>query len=255
MEEKSNLSAVFWLGTTIMLFLAFGLIFLFLFYQNRLVKLKEKEAKSILKVALESEKQERQRIASDLHDSVQGDLNAIRNYFLLLVRSIPDYDDQELLDAIKNALEQTAENTRQISYKLMPPLLERAGFIISVTEYLEHLSKATGKSFSMQSNPDSLPLSLDVSYELFRIVQELTQNMLKYGAIQECRLFAYADEGAIHIEIVDDGTPYNFKDSLARSKGLGLRSISSRLAFIGAELIQREVAFGNHLEICLKIKP
>lgn len=254
MEKESNLSAAFWLGTSIMIFLAFGLIFLFLFYQNHFVRAKRKEAEALLKVALESEKRERKRIASDLHDSVQGDLNVIRNYFLLLARSIPDYENKQLLEAIRNALSQTVENTQQISYKLMPPLLESKGFVAAVSGHFERLSKATGKSFIVQPSGASLSLAPDAAYELFRIVQELSQNMLKYGKVSECRLLAFEDAQGIRIEIFDDGAAFNFKESLGRSQGLGLRSIHTRLAFIGAELIQEEAASGNHFTIHIKTK-
>jgi signal transduction histidine kinase len=84
MEGASEIKTVFWIGTFVMLFLAFGLLAMVLFYQRHFAKMKQKETELLLKTALESEKQERQRIAKDLHDSVQGDLNAIRNYFLLL---------------------------------------------------------------------------------------------------------------------------------------------------------------------------
>ena len=48
-----------------------------------MAKIKKKEAELLLKTALKSEKKERKRIAKDLHDAIQSDLNAIRNYVVL----------------------------------------------------------------------------------------------------------------------------------------------------------------------------
>ena len=84
MEGKNDINSIFWIGTFIMLFLAFGLLYMAAFYQRHFAKMRQKETEALLKTALESEKNERQRIAKDLHDSVQGDLSAVRNYVALL---------------------------------------------------------------------------------------------------------------------------------------------------------------------------
>lgn len=252
MEGKNDINSIFWIGTFIMLFLAFGLLYMAAFYQRHFAKMRQKETETLLKTALESEKNERQRIAKDLHDSVQGDLSAVRNYVALLSKKTTDLETKNLLDIIAGALEQTAENTRLISYKLMPPLLETSGFTAAVLEYFDRLTHSYGKKFTINASLSESLISTQVAYELFRIVEELTQNMLKYGEISECSLFLYKNEVEICVEIKDDGIPFNFKNSYSQSKGSGLHNIKSRLASINAELAQRETAIGNHFVISLK---
>lgn len=254
MESKSEIISVFWIGTIVMLFLAFGLLFLAIFYQKRLANVKQKEAELLLKTSLESEKKERQRIAKDLHDSVQGDLGAVRNYFTLLSKQITQKETQVLLIDIKEAIEQTIENARLISYNLMPPLLEISGLNIALREYFENLSKSTGKEFSLQTDIQNEIIPKEIAYELFRIIQEFTSNMLKYGSITECKLFLYETHDLLHLEIVDDGKPFDFKVSFLQSKGAGLYNIQSRLTSIDAKLVQRNVMKGNHFVISIHKK-
>jgi signal transduction histidine kinase len=254
MESSTGIISVFWFGTVVMLILVFGLLFMATFYQRHFAKMKQKEAELLLKTALESEKKERQRIAKDLHDSVQGDISAIRNYCALLSKKVTDLPAKELVEIIKGALKQTAENTRLISYKLMPPLLETAGFCATVLDHFEKLSQSTGKLFSIKADLSELAIPVEQAYELFRVVQEFTQNMLKYGSISECKLFLYETEMGISIEIVDDGIPFDFKKSFAQSKGSGLSNIKSRLTSIDAQLIQRELVGRNHFLITLNKK-
>jgi len=135
MESENELNSIILIGTFLMLFLAFGLLFMVLFYQRHLAKLKKKETELLLKTALRSEKKERKRIAKDLHDAIQSDLNAIRNYVVLFSKKNSHTDAPELLEAIHTSLEQTIENTRLISYQLMPPLLETAGFNLALRDY------------------------------------------------------------------------------------------------------------------------
>lgn len=253
MEGTSEIKSVFWLGTSVMLFLAFALVFMVLFYQNHFVKMKRREAETLLKTALESEKEERQRIAKDLHDSVQGDLSAIRNYIVLLERISFTQPTNSLLLEVKKALEKAIANTREISNKLMPPLLETAGFSAALRDYLEQLTVLSGKEFKLTTDFADVPISSDYSYELFRIVQEFCQNMLKHGQISQVLIALYPTTEGLSLEIIDDGVPFDFKTAYQQSKGSGLYNIQSRVNSIKAVLIQREVTVGNHFVIHLKL--
>jgi signal transduction histidine kinase len=93
---ESELKSIFFIGTFLMLFLAFGFLFMVLFYQRHLAKIKKKETELLLKTALKSEKKERKRIAKDIHDAIQSDLNAIRNYVLLFAKKNRNTETPEL---------------------------------------------------------------------------------------------------------------------------------------------------------------
>ncbi|WP_300567830.1 histidine kinase [Flavobacterium sp.] len=243
---------MFWIGTAVMLLFAFGVLFLVLFYQNYFIKMKRKEAELLLKASLESEKQERMRIAADLHDGVSGDLNAIRNYLSILQRGEKDSEKQELFTEIKSGVEAALENTRQVSYKLMPPLLELAGFTVALQDYFERLTLSSKIYFEAVCKTDTPDFFQEVGYELFRIIQELTTNMIKYGSVSRCQVIIYSLEKEYCIEITDDGTPFDFKKHLLTSTGSGLKNISSRLKVIDANMEQQEVSEGNHFIITLK---
>ena len=88
MEGENELKSIIFIGTFLMLFLAFGLLFMVLFYQRHLAKIKKRETELLLKTALKSEKKERKRIAKDLHDAIQSDLNAIRIMLFYFLKKI-----------------------------------------------------------------------------------------------------------------------------------------------------------------------
>jgi signal transduction histidine kinase len=237
-----------------MLFLAFGLIFLVLFYQNYFSRMKRQEAEQLLLVSLETEKHERQRIAADLHDSVSGDLVAIRNYLSLLGKPGQTSADPSVFEELREGVENALENTRQVSYKLMPPLLNTMGLSAAIADYFERLSAKTAKAFHVEAAEESPNISAETSYELFRVVQELSTNMLKYGSISACRVRIEDSTATIRLDITDDGIPFDFRMSAATAKGTGLHNIESRLKVIGATLEQPAAAYGNHLAIILKKK-
>ena len=236
-----------------MLFLAFGLISLALFYKNYLARMKREEAENLLSVSLESEKNERRRIAADLHDSVSGDLVAIRNYLSILQKAGPENIDNSTLGELREGVENALHNTRQVSYKLMPPMLDTFGLAAAVTDYFERLEQKTSVEFSVESDAIN-ELSQEIAYEIFRIIQEFTTNMLKYGNASRCKLKIYELQGASFISLSDNGQPFDFHAVAAETSGTGLKNIASRLKVIGATLTQRQLEHGNDFLITLKTK-
>ncbi len=247
MEGTQDVIPIFWIGTAIMLFLTFGLIFLVVFYQGNLAKIKRAEAEQLLRVSIESEQQERMRIAADLHDGVCGDLSAIK-YYLALLEKQPA-SATEMLREIRDGIDNALDNTRMVSYKLMPPLLESLGIAAALNDNFERLSARTGAEFKVEGEWPGKPLA--VEYELFRVIQEFTTNMVKYGNISHCLVRLSADEKGSEIEIIDDGKPFDFAAMSRASHGSGLRNIASRLRAVDAKLVQIPVRSGNQFNIKL----
>ncbi len=252
MENTEEIKIAFWLGTLGMLFLAFGLLSLVLYYQNHFYKMKRKETELLLKTALETEKNERKRIAADLHDSVSGDLNAIRNYLTILQRNGSVVGNQEIFDEIRSGVEMALENTRKVSYNIMPPLLETYGLVTALTDYLDGLKKKTEIDFKVSSEQEEFKIAAPVAYELFRIIQEFTTNMIKYGKVTESIVIIALSDTFFTITLQDNGIPFNFTQLLATSKGTGVKNINSRLKIVGADFVQNETETGNSFTITLK---
>ncbi len=250
--ENNQVGSLIIIGTALIVILVLVLLFLAVFYQTYVLKMKRKEAELLLKTSLESEKNERQRIAADIHDGVSGDLNAVRNFISILMRTETDADKKEMFSEINNGVEAALENTRLVSYKLMPPLLEKAGFVPAVKDYLDRINKANEASFELNANGFTYEIPQDKAYELFRITQEFTSNMMKYGNISKCLIGlndTYEDYSLI---IEDDGIPYNFKELYASSKGAGLKNISSRIKVIEANFEQIPQEKGNKFVLSVK---
>lgn len=255
MESDKEIANFFWIGTIAMISIAFALTLIVVFYKNSLSKHKKQEAELLLQTSLISEKNERKRIAADLHDSVSSDLSAIRNYLVIILKDEKNLDRVSLFQDLKEGVDIAIENTRMVSYKLMPPLLDSLGLIEALKDYTLRLEKNTNLKFVVQSEQE-INLNLDsfVSYELYRIIQEFVTNMLKYGAIKNCIIDLKVFNSCILITLKDDGNSFDFYKELEISTGAGLHNINSRLKVLRAKMIQHEIVKGNHLEIILPIK-
>lgn len=228
------------------------LLFLAVFYQTYVLKIKRKEAELLLKTSLESEKKERQRIAADIHDGVSGDLNAVRNFIAILLRTETDEDKKEMFSEIKSGVEAALENTRLVSYKLMPPLLEKAGFLPALQDYLDRINLNNTAKFKLVNQSSGYQVPQEQAYELFRILQEFTSNMMKYGHISWCTITFSDTLENYNVTIEEDGVPYDFKELYTTSKGAGLKNISSRIKVIEAKFEQFPAEKGNKFVISVQ---
>lgn len=252
MESNTEIKLVFWIGTFLFLLIGLGLIAMALFYQNHFAKMKQKEAELLLKTALETEKNERERIAADLHDGVSGDLNAVRNFIAILNKKEASKEDKGFYNTILESVENALESTRNVSYKLMPPLLHSMGFISAIEDYLERLTKQTSINYSIVTQSDFSNLDTNHSYELYRIIQEITTNQMKYGHVSSCQITLSETSEDYRVTIEDDGIEFSFQNTFQNSKGSGLNNIQSRLKILGATLQQEPKTLGNTYIISLK---
>lgn len=249
MEKSTEINSLIFIGTGLMLTFGCVTIILALFYQGKMSRVKRMEAELMLKVSLESEKKERSRIASDIHDGISGDLNSIRNYLAILSREEISPRQENIYLQIKESIESAIENTRQVSYKLMPPLLETLGLSAALQDYFSMMSKMTGLHFSVAGTCEISDLDSGESYEVYRIIQELTTNMIKYGEISTC-LVSFENKG--EILILDDGIEFSLKENSNAACGTGIKNIFSRAKAVGAKVVQQRVSGNNNIIIYLK---
>lgn len=238
-----------------MLFLALAFLFITLVYHKKTSNLKQKEAENLLKATLETEKKERKRIASDFHDSVSGDLSAIRNYINILYQKEGKTQDKTILKEIKHSLDIMMTNVKHINYNLMPPLLDSAGLIPTLKDYAGRIQKLNNIEMSTKFRLKILNITTSDAYQLFRVIQEITSNALNHNKVNHINYEFYQKSNDIFIEISDDGYPFDFFNNLKTSNGLGLRNILSRINNINAVLKQAKTTKGNKLIIELKRKP
>lgn len=250
MEKASNINTIIYGGTAILVTLTLVLIILVLFYQNRLSKIKTIESELLLKTALDSEKKERSRIAADIHDGISGDLNAIRMYLAVLKLEDPSEKQENIYGIIEEGLRDANENINRISYSLMPPLLEQ-GLFLALEDYLKSLQLRSGVVFNITDASNNFYKGEGKAYEIYRVIQEMTTNMIKHGEVSECEI-VISNEG--NLKIIDDGIIFSFIDANLNSSGAGMKNINSRLHAINASIHQVIVEKGNQFIIRIENK-
>jgi signal transduction histidine kinase len=242
MDQNPNFILVFSLATVVMLVLAGSIILFVVFYQKRMIQeqMKRQQMESdhqqkMLQAELESQENERRRLAADLHDSIGGMLSTIRVGLITLGRSLPD---PQGMNETKQMLDETINSVRRISRDLMPSILEKFGFIYAIQELCERFQATSQIPIQFRQDGELPVIGSQRGLMIFRIVQELLNNAVKHSQATQIQVAVGIDK-QLFISVEDDGVGFDaeqMKNEKINGKGLGLYNIENRARLLGAEL-------------------
>src|ERR1700760_2005966 len=238
----SSVSLVLFFGTIGMLALTIGLIVFIIFhqrkvirYQLRLQRMEQDQQKLLLNASVRLQEEERQRIAADLHDDAGPLLATARLY---LNENLVNLDKTTQLQSIYNAkqiIDDTIQLIRNISHSLMPPTLKNFGLESAVNDLFQKISGSGSMNASSRFHDYRERLIADQELIVFRIVQELVNNILKHSNSSFIHLTqnVHGDKFFLRIHHDGKGIIQSDFDKLNKSNvGLGLKNISSRLRVV-----------------------
>ncbi|MDX1908755.1 MAG: sensor histidine kinase [Bacteroidia bacterium] len=192
----------------------------------------EKEISRIRAMVMGEEK-ERTRIAKDLHDGLGGLLSAAKLQFSALPDRVGGLNDQPAFGQGMELLDTVSQEARRIAHNLMPDILLRLGLAGALEAFCQQISESRTLRVDFEyAGPDTrLPASLELS--VYRIVQELINNILKHAGATEALVQVLRDEQVLSITVEDNGQGFAASQE---APGIGLDSIRSRLAFLGGKM-------------------
>jgi signal transduction histidine kinase len=229
-------------GTVAMLLLSVAIIMFMVFYQKKMIQEQMKHQQleldyqqKMMEAALESQENERRRVAGDLHDSIGGMLSTIRVGLSTLARQIPD---PESIEQPKQMLDDTIASVRQISRDLMPSTLEKFGLVQAVREICDRFQATSLLPVVFHEEGDVPALDPKKELMIFRIIQELVNNAIKHSQATGIQVSIYSIQN-LRIEVEDDGVGFEIevqRNVTHSGKGLGLFNIENRVRLLNAHL-------------------
>jgi signal transduction histidine kinase len=176
---------------------------------------------------------ERSRIANDLHDDL-GPLLSVIKFQVDTVRG-EGPDDAALLQEASTSLDGLIGRMREISSNLTPTSLTRKGLTASLEKFVANL-ESSGK-LKVRFTHGVLPaIAEDRSINIYRMVQEVINNTLKHAGATEVRLDMEVKDRHLHLLCTDNGSGFDYEESLKDGGGLGLRSLKSRADVMNAKM-------------------
>jgi two-component system NarL family sensor kinase len=246
LSPDNQISTVLFFGTIGMLALTIGLIVFISFHQRKVIRyqqqlqhMEQDQQKTLLNASIRLQEEERQRIAADLHDDAGPLLATARLY---LNENFVNLDKQTQLQSIYNAkqiIDDTIQLIRNISHSLMPPTLKNFGLESAVNDLFQKISGSGSMNASSRFHDYRERLKAENELIIFRIIQELINNILKHSNASFIHLTQNTSGNRFFIRIHHDGrglTQTDFEKLGKSNVGLGLKNIQSRLKVLQGKI-------------------
>ena len=200
--------------------------------------------------------EERHRIAQGLHDGIGQSLSLLR----MKLMKITENENVVLKDinhtALMDSLESIITELKDISYRLKPKTLEEMGLGIALKLLVNQISEDSGIKGEANIFGEVIRLDNKVEISLYRIVQEATNNILKYSKATNFSVQLLITSKIIRLIISDNGIGFDAEQILSDNgpiRGMGLINIKERVEHLQGQL-KIESSPGNGTMIVAEIK-
>jgi signal transduction histidine kinase len=237
--EEKNFQKNLFLGLSIALVvLVISTIWFFLQKQDYLKKLRNEEISNMkteqelkeLNAMMHGQEEERNRIASDLHDRLGARLSSIK----LLYQSEQTQSTATLKEKILDSINEAIKETREISHNLSTDMLGRFGLETALKDMVRTINEAEKiKAELAIYGLDHRP-TLEVERNIYHIALELINNTIKHAQANNITLQISQAGGEINVFYEDDGKGFDLQD--VRGSGLGMRSIYARVNTVKGDI-------------------
>lgn len=211
---------------------------------------KELENQSILKESelkqmrhyLDGLEVERNRLSKDLHD-------VVANKLYILDQNLQGIDN--IPESIFNQIEDLYTQTRNISHDLISPSFQYTTLPEILFNFIEETKESTSLQLHLNISPENYfeSLSMPVSHEIYRIVQESIGNIIKHASAQNAWIYLSYSDNMICLEVKDDGEGFDIQK---QTKGIGLQIIENRCNSLNGKLIiNSEIGNGCSVKVII----
>jgi two-component system, NarL family, sensor kinase len=243
-------------------FLLLG-VFIVLFislYRIRMNKhIKEKKElrdlfdKELLHTQLEIKEQTLKTISQEIHDNIGQILSLAK----LNLNTMDVTEQEELKEKIKDSkqlVSKAIQDLRDLSKSMNTDNIEAIGLLRAI-EYEMEMIRKTGYSTELNVKGKTIRLEPQKELILFRIIQEVLNNIIKHADANKIVVTVEYEEKEIRLHVKDNGkgfdlTPFNEENN--SSYGIGIRNMHSRTKLIGADF-KMISSTGHGTEVCLTV--
>jgi two-component system, NarL family, sensor kinase len=224
-EQRSRIQTI--LSIAVILILAMALILLVIrnSHKVRLAIEKQEQNKLRLQTIINTQEEVQQGIARDIHDGLVQMMGAAK---LSLQAIRPGEEVKTLLEKTSRAsaiIDDACIEARNISHQLLPYSLMREGFTSALREQV----KSSFATYSFEGD-DMVELDQEVAVNLFRISQEIINNISKHAEATMVSVVLKTSAQQLSLTFVDNGKGF---DAMKVKKGAGLVNIMTRAEVIG----------------------
>jgi signal transduction histidine kinase len=204
--------------------------------QQQIMQLQNEKLLLATESILRGQEEERSRLAKDLHDGLGGLLSGVK-FSLSNMKDnfIVTPDNMAVLERSLDMIDTSIKELRRVAQNMMPEMLTKYGLDEAVKDYCNTINATGLIAVKYQSHGNLTDIDKPVQIIIYRIIQELLNNILKHAGATEAFVQLIREDKRLNIVVEDNGK--GFDASLPENnKGSGWTSIRSRVDYLRGQL-------------------
>jgi signal transduction histidine kinase len=199
---------------------------------------REEQVRRLAEHMVEVEESERRRISRELHDEAGQSLLCIRLQLEMIEQELPPEAAplRQRLVETRQTTEHTILEIRRLIAALSPAVLEQMGLAAALRQLVARFRRLHPAEVRLQL-PRRIELPKKVEIIVYRLVQEIFNNISKYSLASTVNLSLGSADGILRMSVEDDGVGFNVEEALSRRDCFGLSGLRERVALLGGTLV------------------
>ncbi|MEN9684829.1 MAG: hypothetical protein RLZZ28_615 [Bacteroidota bacterium] len=251
---SENISIILGASILLLLITLFIVMIVMAYLKRDLKHLSEKKLmesefeKQLLQSQLETQEETLNKLSIEIHDNVGQLLNSTKLLIGLTQRSLAE--SPETLTLAEQTLGKAIQEIRMLSRSLNKEWLQQFQFMENLEAEVTRINAARNLQIHLM-RPENISLKAETQIILFRIVQEIIQNVIKHAQAKNITITIKEHEPNITIDIFDDGIGFNVANT---NKSIGMLNITRRTQLIGGTVNwESSLQKGTRVHILLPI--
>lgn len=238
----SDITYLVIVGIAVMLLMVVSILLAVVFNQRKknqhrtaMEKLREQQQNQLIEAAVRSEEIERHRIAETLHDEVGAILSSAKLHLLGIKAAILDERDQKLHEKGRELLNDVIQKVRGISHNLHSNILKEFGLNEAIRHFIKKITEGSIINATTNLDDTYTTENADDDISIYRIMQELVNNTLKYANATEILISSTLEHNNLNLVLFHNGnglTQSQFEELRYQKEGLGLKNIQNRIILL-----------------------
>lgn len=204
--------------------------------QQRIRELEKDRQLLTVDSMLKGQEEERSRLARDLHDGLGGLLSGVK-FSLINMKDnlIITPENMAVFERSLDMIDTSIKELRRVAHNMMPEMLTKFGLDEAIKEYCNTVNATKLLEVKYQSHGMDSRLDKSVEIIIYRIIQELLNNILKHAAASEAFIQLIRENNRLNILVEDNGKGF---DTALLESGIsaGWANIRSRVEYLKGEL-------------------
>lgn len=200
--------------------------------QQELIKEETKRSKAII----ETEENERQRLARELHDGVGQLLSATKLNLSSLENNKCTPEEKLRLVNSMDILDESIREIRNISHNMVPDILLKFGLKRAIEDFILRINQTKKLEIHFECNGfEENSLEDTDKLMLYRLIQESVNNTIKYAQATNMTIQLSADMNEISLLMEDNGKGFDIEEA-KRKGGIGFKNMQLRTEYLKGKL-------------------